>query len=68
MHRISFGNQAQPASVSTPKNPSCGAGSGLLLWREKRQQKRSRLELLAIEAGAACPEASADRQLREVEL
>ena len=32
MNRIPFGNQAQPTRVSTPKNPSCGAESGLLPW------------------------------------
>lgn len=68
MNRITFGNRAQPAPVSTPRNPSCSAGSGLLLWHEQRQRERARLELLAIEVGAACPEAWADRQLREVAL
>ena len=68
MNRTPFGNQAQPAPVSTPKNPSCGAGSGLLLWCEQRQRQRSRLELLAIAAGAACPEAWAERLLQEVAL
>lgn len=68
MDRIPFGNRAQPAPASTPSNPSCSAGSGLLLWHEQRQRERARLELLAIEAGAACPEAWADRLLREVAL
>ena len=59
MDRFPFGNQAQPAPASTPK--FIAAARDLGCWFGGTQQQLSRLEL-AIEAGAAHPEAWADRQ------